>query len=295
MRRTSSRRETVRDTYQRRTICNIIMFSSYLYLQLYIYNLLAFCNGSPTPISTILRITSTFENKNVFSLYALGTIISYARDNQCIFLVHSVWWISSILGLQQGLGIHMDNCTIWSNLGETAVTPYLPLEQESLDTQKEKVPEVESNSHHIHPSQLATLQKSDREYIDCEDESLSTTEIDIHGKVIENFELFLILSNRERKAIGRNNRQAGWVAKWRIEKRIKIMGTQTLGIEGSEWRRKKAAGECQSCPWPPYRKRSHNTIDCFRWTRLEKGTALFPKNENYYRIWGHSKYLYLGY
>jgi hypothetical protein len=42
-------------------------------------------------------------------VYALEKIISYARDNQYIFLVQSIWWKSSIIGLQQGLVVHNDN------------------------------------------------------------------------------------------------------------------------------------------------------------------------------------------
>jgi hypothetical protein len=54
-------------------------------------------------------MTITFENDNDIIVYPLERIISYARDNQYIFLVQSIWWISSIIGLQQGLIIHIDN------------------------------------------------------------------------------------------------------------------------------------------------------------------------------------------
>jgi len=54
-------------------------------------------------------MTITFENDNNVIVYALGKIISYARNNQFIFLAQSVWWISSIIGLQQGLIIRIDN------------------------------------------------------------------------------------------------------------------------------------------------------------------------------------------
>jgi hypothetical protein len=51
----------------------------------------------------------TFENEDDVIVYALEKIISFARNNQYIFLAQRVWWISSILGLQQNLVIHIDN------------------------------------------------------------------------------------------------------------------------------------------------------------------------------------------
>jgi hypothetical protein len=54
-------------------------------------------------------MTITFESDKDVIIYALEKIISYARNNQYIFLAQSVWWISSIIGLQEGLFIHIDN------------------------------------------------------------------------------------------------------------------------------------------------------------------------------------------
>jgi len=54
-------------------------------------------------------MTITFENNNDIIVYALEKILSYARDNQYIFLAYSMWWISSIIGLQQGLVVHINN------------------------------------------------------------------------------------------------------------------------------------------------------------------------------------------
>jgi len=58
------------------------------------------------------RMPITFENDNDVIVYALGKVISYARDNQFIFLAQIIWWISSIIGLQQGLVDYMDNLRI---------------------------------------------------------------------------------------------------------------------------------------------------------------------------------------
>ena len=58
----------------------------------------------------------TIENNNDVIVYALEKIISYTRDNQYIFLAQTMWWISSIIGLQQGLIVHIDNLKVRSEL-----------------------------------------------------------------------------------------------------------------------------------------------------------------------------------
>jgi hypothetical protein len=68
------------------------------------------CSGSPAPFFKVLwQITITFENDNDIIVYALFRIISYARDNQYIFLAQNIWCISSIIGLMQRLMIHINN------------------------------------------------------------------------------------------------------------------------------------------------------------------------------------------
>jgi hypothetical protein len=108
----------------------------------------------------------------------------------------------------------------------------------------------------VHPSRVAQIYTSDGDYIQSNSESISTTETDIHNK-----------------AIGRFTRQASGVVKLRARTPIKSYGTQTAGIEGSELRRRKAAGECHRCAWPQGRKNSHKTIDCKREIKFKKGTA----------------------
>ena len=59
-------------------------------------------------------MTTTCSNHNDIILYALERIFAYARDNQYIFLARTICWISSIVGLQQGLIIHINNLKIRS-------------------------------------------------------------------------------------------------------------------------------------------------------------------------------------
>jgi hypothetical protein len=202
-------------------------------------------------------MTFTFECDKDVIVYALEKILSFARDNQYILLAQSIWWISSIIRLQQGLIIYIDNLK-----GRSELRP-------------------ESSIRQMSPAESEKIQTSDGDYIDSDIESVSTTETNIHNEILNTCEVLLTESKKEWKAIGRLNQQASRIVKRKANKKkpIKNFGTQTEGIDGSELRRQKAAGDCQRRAWPQDRKGSHKTLDCFRWARLEKGTAPFPKKK----------------
>jgi len=209
-------------------------------------------------------MTITFESDQDVIVYALEKVISYARDNQYSFLAQSVWWISSIIGLQQGLINHID-----------ILKARTEVERSTLVTDLAEV----------HSDRIINLQGFEDSGNTSDGDSISTTETDIHNEVIKNCELFLEQSKQERQAVGRFTRDANRVVKRnttrkaerKARKPLKTFGTQTEGIDGNELRRRKAAGECQRCAWPRDRKGIHKTLDCFRRKRLEKGTAPFPK------------------
>jgi hypothetical protein len=119
-------------------------------------------------------MTITFQSDKDVIVYALEKIISFARNNQYIFLAQSIWWISSIIGLQEGLVIHIDNLKAREDIG------------------------TQQTSSAIHPSRVAQIQTSDKDYIESDSESISTTETDIHNEVISNCEAFLEQSKQER-------------------------------------------------------------------------------------------------
>jgi hypothetical protein len=54
-------------------------------------------------------MTVTFENDNDVIVYALEKVISHARRTQQIFVAQCVWWLASIIGLEQGLINYLDN------------------------------------------------------------------------------------------------------------------------------------------------------------------------------------------
>jgi hypothetical protein len=54
-------------------------------------------------------MTITFENDDDVIVYALEKVIAYARRTQQIFVAQCVWWLASIIGLEQGLVNYIDN------------------------------------------------------------------------------------------------------------------------------------------------------------------------------------------
>jgi hypothetical protein len=54
-------------------------------------------------------MTISFENDSDFIVYAFEKIISFARENQYLFVANCVWWIAGVTGLDSGLIIHIDN------------------------------------------------------------------------------------------------------------------------------------------------------------------------------------------
>jgi hypothetical protein len=54
-------------------------------------------------------MTITFEYESDVIVYALEKVISYAKKTQQIFVAQCIWWIASIIGLEQGLIVHIDN------------------------------------------------------------------------------------------------------------------------------------------------------------------------------------------
>jgi hypothetical protein len=83
-------------------------YDTYLYYYVHM-NLLAFCSGSPAPCTSIACMTITFEYDNDIIVYVLENIISFARDNQYIFLVQCVWWIAAVVGLQSNFVNYIDH------------------------------------------------------------------------------------------------------------------------------------------------------------------------------------------
>jgi len=57
-------------------------------------------------------MTLHFKDDSEVTIYTLEKIISFARQNQYFFVASCVWWIASIIGLDTGLTIYIDNLRI---------------------------------------------------------------------------------------------------------------------------------------------------------------------------------------
>jgi hypothetical protein len=135
----------------------------------------------------------TFESENNAIVYAIEKIVSYTRDNQYIFLAQSVWWISSIIGLQQGLIIDIDNLKVRASINRPGASVDTvrfvkgTIDQGSLVEDKP----IEESERHIHPDRVSRIQYLEDSYIESDVSSSSNLEDDIHDEIIQNCEKFL--------------------------------------------------------------------------------------------------------
>jgi hypothetical protein len=145
-------------------------------------------------------MTITFEDDKDIIIYALEKIISYARNNQDIFLAQSIWWISSIIGLQDGLVIHIDNLRIRSEARRGMAGSF-------VDTTI------------IHPDRISRINATEYDLenwcdnhtheLSVEDSGFSSTsEGQLHDQVLQNCKKFLQESELARKSIARQSMQS---------------------------------------------------------------------------------------
>jgi hypothetical protein len=57
-------------------------------------------------------MTITFETDSDVIVYALEKIVSFAKENQYLFVANCAWWIAGIIGLDSGLTTFIDNLEI---------------------------------------------------------------------------------------------------------------------------------------------------------------------------------------
>jgi len=217
MKRTSSgcRRTSIPPSGRRSLL--MIAFLWYLYLRLYYYNRLAFCSGSPAPRkeppAKIFRrqMPVSFENDNDIIRYVLEKIISFARNNQYIFLAHSIWWISSIFGLQKELIIHIDILKTQADIvsqrilsPEVKNTSVPKVSAMPWDTQEHSRPIIEAS--HIHPERIWQVNT----YNDISDLDLCKSGIDRQSQIVEEAKQFVRVSQKERKAFNKKKQDLLW-------------------------------------------------------------------------------------
>jgi len=203
-------------------------------------------------------MTVTFENDNDVIVYALEKVISYARRTQQIFVVQCVWWLASIIGLEQGLVNFIDN--IQSRV-DVAIIP-------------EEVPKVGRTVSPV-PGDNQEDQRQDNILKECEEylkDSKRLREIaalKATGKTLTGFINPTAISKRSLRKKGPSKKKPVDL--------LKIIA----GIDQAEIQRRKGTGECLRCAWPIDRKGHHRAADCKRPIKLDKGTASNPRAREY--------------
>jgi hypothetical protein len=189
-------------------------------------------------------MTITFDNDNDVIVFALEKIISHARRIQQIFVAQCVWWLASIIGLEQGLVIYIDN--IQSRVAVTVASVKTPVTvQASTDGSTEE--------------QQDRILKECEEYLKDSQRLRDITTLKSKGKT-----------------------QSGRINPTQISKKnLRKMESKTAGINKAEIQRRKSAGECLCCAWPSHRKGTHRVKDCIRPIKLDKGTASYPRAKVY--------------
>jgi len=143
----------------------------------------------------------TFENNNHIIIYTLEKIISFARNNQYIFLAQSIWWISSIIGFRKELIIHIDSLKTQSDIVSRRILS--PEVKNSVvrevsatlrDTVEDSRPIVEAL--HIHSERI--LQVITNDNISDLDHCESGT--DRQTQIVEEDKQFVRISRKQRKA-----------------------------------------------------------------------------------------------
>jgi len=200
----------------------------------------------------------TFVNENNIIVYALEKIIPFARNNLYIPVAQHAWWRPSIIGLQQGLVIHIDNL--------------------NLRTEKSKRLAVLVNTDILnrHPDRVIRIQVAIDSSSEYEAEKPETLDNDTHDRILENCEEYLRQSKLQMKKITRRSLQISTgLSKKMIWRTVKNHHTETEGIDTSELKHRKTAAESQQCAWPQDRNGGHKILDSFRSKQIQEGTAPF--------------------
>jgi hypothetical protein len=201
-------------------------------------------------------MTSTFENDNDVIVYALEKVIAYARRTQQIFVAQCVWWLASIIGIEQELVKYIDN--IQSRINVTIIPDKVPREGRAVS------PEPGDNQE---DQRQDTILRNCEEYLKDSRRLREIAALKATGKTLTGFINPTAISKKNLRKKDRQSR--------------KLAHPETAGIDSAEKERRKRTGECLRCAWPADRKGAHQVASCRRPIKLDKGTADFPKAKEY--------------
>jgi hypothetical protein len=148
-------------------------------------------------------MTITFENDNDVIIYALEKVISYARRTQQIFVDQCIWWLASVIGLEQGLVNYIDNKPSRQEvnvLPEKAPDNRKSISPVPRDIQEDKREDqrLSPGRNLVHPDRLNQVEITNR---DISDPDLGCPERCPPLGIINSTKAFVQKSRNERKAI----------------------------------------------------------------------------------------------
>jgi hypothetical protein len=200
-------------------------------------------------------MTITFENDNTVIVYTLEKVIAHARRTQQIFMAQCVWWLASIIGLDQGFVSYIDNIQSRRNVTIKSA--------KDLGVRKTVSPTPKDSQEEL---------KQDQILKECE--KVFHESLTLRAKILVN--------TGKPNCI---NPLASTRKPLRIEKKRKAKTPHTTeGIDEAGNQRRKAAGECLCCAWPAERKGAHRVKDCHHPIQLDTGTADLPEGKFSARI-----------
>jgi len=208
----------------------------------------------------------TFENKNDVIIYALEKVISHARRTQQVLIAQCIWWLASVIGLEQGLINHIDNLQARYEKALPRSSSPDPIAATNIG-----IPDPELSRQDKVLKECKEFLRDSRWLRDLE--KLNATGKTRTGRINRLAATKQHLRVTKKKA---TSRAAQRTAKSKVKD-----DSKTDGIDPHEIDRRKTAEECSPCAWPSDRKGTHRVKDSVRPIRLEIGTAPYPKVTNY--------------
>jgi hypothetical protein len=170
-----------------------------------------------------------------------------------------VWWLASIVGLEQGLVNYINN--LQSRINVTVILEQVPSVGETVSPVPKDNQEDRSQD---------KILKECEEYLRDSKRLRDIAALKATGKTLTGFINPTAIS---KKRLGKKDQ-----TKHRLQEK---RNEETKGIQPSEIKRRHTSGECQRCAWPADRIGAHRVADCRRPINLDTGTADFPKAKEY--------------
>jgi hypothetical protein len=95
-------------------------------------------------------MTITFEHETDVIIYALEKVISHARRNQQVFVAQCVWWLASIIGLEQGLITFIDKI-------QSRVEVTVNSEELEVPSGRQEAGVPEQSASQVHPDRIPNI------------------------------------------------------------------------------------------------------------------------------------------